>query len=222
MTSPEASVDELLTLLGGSADEQYFGEAVTKLEHALQCAWHAEQAGADEELVLAALLHDIGHLFDEDSSIRDTRVGVVNHDETGARLLLERGFSQRLARLVGGHVDAKRYLTATNASYLDRLSPASLETLRLQGGPMEAEAAGRFAQDPDLKDILRLRMWDETAKDPEWRGPGLEAYRDRLLSHLAPAASLRVAAKCRSRACFSRCDSVRHGISSSALTASTT
>ncbi|MEZ5356772.1 MAG: HD domain-containing protein [Bryobacteraceae bacterium] len=184
MTQPDAA-SEVIALLSGSAGEQYFGEAVTKLEHALQCAWHAEQAGADEELVLAALLHDIGHLLEEQDSVRDARVGVVNHDEIGERWLLARGFSPRLARLVGSHVDAKRYLTATNLSYRNRLSPASQETLRLQGGPMEIDEAERFAEQPSLNDILRLRVWDEMAKDPSWSGPGLEAYQERLVSHLA-------------------------------------
>jgi phosphonate degradation associated HDIG domain protein len=171
----------LLTETGG---EQYFGEAVTKLEHAVQCAWFAEQAGADEELILASLLHDVGHLLDVPGALSDARVGVINHDEIGAAWLLERGFSPRLAALVGGHVDAKRYLTATNESYMERLSPASQETLRLQGGPMEAEEAAAFGADPELRDKLRLRSWDEMAKDPQWRGPGIEAYRERLVKYL--------------------------------------
>lgn len=180
----EAVADEVFALLENSGGEQYFGEAVSKLGHALQCAWHAQQAGADEELVLASLLHDIGHLFDAEGTIRDERVGVVNHDEIGERWLLDRGFSPRLARLVGGHVDAKRYLTASNESYMDQLSPASRETLRLQGGPMSAAEAGQFAQEPELRDILRLRSWDEMAKDPQWTGLGLATYRDMLIRHL--------------------------------------
>ncbi len=185
--SAEAVVEEVLTLLRASGGDQYFGEAVSKLQHAEQCAWHARQAGADEELVLAALLHDIGHLFDVEGTERDERVGVVNHDEMGEQWLLARGFSERLARLVGGHVDAKRYLTATNASYMERLSAASVETLKLQGGPMSATDAAVYATEPCLKDMLRLRTWDEMAKDPGWTGPGLESYREMLLRHLARA-----------------------------------
>lgn len=180
-----AVVDEVFALLEGSGGGQYFGEAVSKLEHALQCAWHARQAKADEELVLAALLHDVGHLFDAEDTVRDPRVGVVNHDAIGARWLLERGFSERLARLVGGHVEAKRYLTATRAGYGERLSPASRETLALQGGPMAETDAAVFAAQPDMLDMLRLRAWDEMAKDPEWRGPGLEEYREMMERHLS-------------------------------------
>jgi len=147
-------------------------------------AWHARQAGADEELVIAALLHDIGHLFDEAEKVRDERVGVVNHDEMGKRWLLERGFSQRLAMLVGGHVDAKRYLTATNPGYMERLSPASVETLRLQGGPMTDEDLAAYGAQPELRDMLRLRSWDEMAKDSAWTGPDLESYRAMLIRQL--------------------------------------
>jgi phosphonate degradation associated HDIG domain protein len=178
-------IHEVFTLLTQSGGEAYFGEAVTKLEHAEQCAWCARQAGADDELVLAALLHDIGHLLEDEDAIRDENVGVVNHDKIGERWLLERGFAPRLAALVGGHVDAKRYLTATNESYLDRLSPASQATLALQGGPMSPAEAGAFAHDPALRDILRLRSWDEMAKDPQWTGPRLESYRPLLEAHLA-------------------------------------
>jgi phosphonate degradation associated HDIG domain protein len=180
----EQVANEVMSLLEHSGGEHYFGEAVTKLAHAEQCAWHAQQAGADEELVLASLLHDIGHLLDTEDAIVDERVGVVNHDDVGRRWLLDRGFSERLAVLVGGHVDAKRYLTATNASYMERLTPASQETLRLQGGPMDESSTEAFAREPELRDILRLRVWDEMAKDPNWQGPCLASYRGLLVRHL--------------------------------------
>jgi phosphonate degradation associated HDIG domain protein len=186
----DAVVNEVFEVLTKTGGDQYFGEAVTKLSHAEQCAWCAAQAGADEELVLAALLHDIGHLLEDEMAIRDERVGVVNHDELGEKWLLERGFGARLARLVGGHVDAKRYLTSTNAGYMDRLSEASKETLVLQGGPMTVEEAAEFGSEPELRDILRLRSWDEMAKDPEWDGPRLESYRGALLAYLEAAANV--------------------------------
>ena len=187
--SAQQVIDQVFALLQRSGGEEYFGEAVTKLQHAEQCAWHAQNAGADDELILASLLHDIGHLLDVEGTVRDERVGVVNHDEIGQQWLESQGFSKRLAALVGGHVDAKRYLTAVNPAYLARLSPASVETLRLQGGPMDAATAAQFAAVPELRDILRLRSWDEMAKDPDWRGPGLESYRDMLVRHLATQAT---------------------------------
>ena len=182
--TPESVAEEVLNLLASRGGGEYFGEAVTKLEHALQCAWRAREAGAGEELVLAALLHDIGHLLDAEDAIRDPRVGVVNHDAIGAAWLAARGFSPRVARLVGGHVAAKRYLTAAEPGYAERLSPASRETLALQGGPLDAASAAAFAAQDGLRDLLRLRVWDELAKDPDWRGPGLDAYRPLLLRHL--------------------------------------
>ncbi len=187
--STDQVIDEIFNLLQRSGGEEYFGEAVSKLQHAEQCAYQAQKAGGDEELILASLLHDIGHLLDVEGTIRDERVGVVNHDEIGQQWLEAHGFSKRLAALVGGHVDAKRYLTAVNPNYFARLSPASVETLRLQGGPMDAETAAHFAAVPELRDILRLRSWDEMAKDPDWQGPGLESYRDMLARHLMAQAA---------------------------------
>jgi gamma-butyrobetaine dioxygenase len=84
-------------------------------------------------------------------------------------------------------VDAKRYLTATNSAYLKRLSPASTETLALQGGPMSDSEAAAFAALPDHQDLLRLRTWDDMAKDPHWSGPDLESYREMLSRYLSGA-----------------------------------
>src|SRR5579863_3631098 len=128
----EACVDQILDLLETAGQSAYFGEPVTQLEHALECAQLARDAGSDEEMAIAALLHDIGHLL-EGEGLHHDAVGVVDHDAVGARYLLERGFSDRVAQLVSGHVAAKRYLTRTNPSYFVRLSPASLATLELQG-----------------------------------------------------------------------------------------
>jgi len=175
-------VQKVMDLLATAGHGVYFGEQVTQLEHALQCAALARAAGADEEAILAALLHDIGHLL----GVPEGPVGVIEHDEIGRNWLLERGFSKRLAALVHGHVDAKRYLTATNPEYASRLSKASLETLRLQGGPMEPDESERFRGDPLFRDMLQLRSWDEAAKVPGLDVPGLESYRDLLLRHMYP------------------------------------
>lgn len=180
----EEIVSAVFALLLDQGGEHYFGEAVTKLLHAEQCAWLAQQAGADEELILAALLHDIGHLLETDQSVRDERVGVINHDTVGQSWLLSHGFSPRVAELVGSHVDAKRYLVTANREYRERLSPASQETLRLQGGAMDPDTALMFAASAGLRDKLRLRSWDESAKDPAWRGPCVHEYREMMVRHL--------------------------------------
>jgi 2-amino-1-hydroxyethylphosphonate dioxygenase (glycine-forming) len=182
-TSREMVVDEVLRLLESSGQSAYFCEPVTQLEHALQSAQLAADAGADDETIIAALLHDIGHLF-EDEGAHHEEIGVIDHDAVGARYLCESGFSPRVAGLVSGHVAAKRYLTTANPSYLAKLSPASLATLKLQGGPMTAEEAKTFERDPLFQEKLRLRSWDEMAKRVDCAVAPLASYRGVLLAHL--------------------------------------
>jgi putative nucleotidyltransferase with HDIG domain len=153
------------------ADGQYFGEQVTQLEHALQCAHLARISGADDELVIAALLHDIGHLL-EPAGV----VGIAGHNRLGSDYLRDAGFSNRVCSLVAGHVDAKRYLTAVNPEYYARLSDASKQTLAQQGGPMSAGEIQAFENDPLLREKLRLRVWDEQAKVPGLTVATLETY----------------------------------------------
>jgi len=183
MGTHENTVEEIMTLLAGSASEAYYGEPVTQLEHGLQAAQLARDADADEETILAALLHDVGHLLGHEGRIHE-KLGVIDHDEAGAQWLRARGFSERLTALVRAHVDAKRYLVATNAGYAARLSPASTETLALQGGPMSPEEAQAFGADPMLKEKLRMRSWDEQAKIPGAAAAPLAEYRAMLLRHL--------------------------------------
>lgn len=159
-----AAGGEILTLLRESGRQAYYGEPVTQLEHALQSAQLARDAGAGDDVVVAALLHDIGHLLD-DGRLHE-QLGVIDHDRAGADFLRTRGFPEKIVSLVEGHVDAKRYLVATNPAYAARLSPASVETLKLQGGPMSAEESAAFERDPLFRDKLRLRSWDEQAKIP--------------------------------------------------------
>ena len=181
--SSEARVEQIMELLETAGQSAYFGEPVTQLEHALQCAQLARDAGGDAEMIIAALLHDIGHLLEEEG-VRHDEVGVIDHDAVGARYLRERGFSDRVAQLVSGHVAAKRYLTLTNPSYFARLSAASVATLELQGGPMTAEEASAFGRDPLFEQKLRLRSWDEQGKIAGWAAAPLSSYRDLLVAHV--------------------------------------
>src|SRR5262245_13473590 len=135
-------VEHVLNLLQ-LAQGEYFGEPVTQLEHALQCAQLARSSGADDELVIAALLHDIGHLIAEGDE-----TGSPDHDRIGANYLRQLGFSARVVELIAGHVQAKRYLTATNPDYFARLSGASKQTLAAQGGPMSPAEVESFEWDP--------------------------------------------------------------------------
>jgi phosphonate degradation associated HDIG domain protein len=168
--SPVAEITKLYRQHG---DEAYFGEDVTQLVHALQCADWAVRAGADEETIAAALLHDIGHLLEGQ---QHDAIGVIDHDRVAEVWLRERGFPERMIRLVRGHVDAKRYQVAVNPAYREKLSEASKQTLALQGGPMNEAEAAAFASDPLCGEMIRLRTWDELAKDPAAMVPGWDHY----------------------------------------------
>jgi predicted HD phosphohydrolase len=161
--------DRLLDAMARSAARRYGGEAVSELEHALQCAELARDAGADEELQLACLLHDVGRYAVNQSLVLDTtepmRAGphARGHHEVGADLIAPWA-SERVAWCVRMHADAKRYLCATEPAYVDRLSAASRHTLRLQGGVMSPSDAARFAEHRWARDALALRRWDDAAK----------------------------------------------------------
>jgi phosphonate degradation associated HDIG domain protein len=156
--------------------DDYIGEPVSQLEHAVQAAALAEAAGHDDEVILAAFLHDFGHLCCPEADSMDG-YGAVDHEKVGADHLRTLGFPERLCRLVESHVSAKRYLTFKNPAYRDRLSEASLMTLSFQGGPMSPEEAAAFEADPLFPLYLRLRTWDEQAKEEDAPLPELEHYR---------------------------------------------
>lgn len=164
-------------LFAQGGQDAYFGEPVTQIEHALQCAHLAEKAGADEETVVAAFLHDIGHLLPPDlaNGYMDG-YGTVDHERLGADYLRELGFSEKVAQLIEHHVNAKRYLVYKNAAYFDRLSEASLKTLEFQGGPMNVGEALAFETNPYFREILQVRGWDEQAKIPGLPTPDMAYY----------------------------------------------
>lgn len=146
----------------GAAD--YIGEPVSQIEHMSQAAQLAMAEGFDDEVVLAAFFHDIGHICGQGGENMGG-YGVVSHERLGADYLRRAGFSERLAKLVEYHVQAKRYLTFSQPDYYDRLSEASRRTLGYQGGVMTADEARAFEQDPLCAVSLRMRHWDEQAKD---------------------------------------------------------
>ena len=174
-----SAADRILDILETSGADQYGDEDVSQLQHALQCAHLAERSGAPAPLVAAALLHDFGHLihkFGEDAARR----GIDDRHEMLGRKYLARWFGEAVTAPVGLHVDAKRWLCATDPAYFDTLSPASVRSLELQGGPFgEAEAAAFIAQ-PYAHDALAVRRWDEQAKDPGAVTPGLGRYRPHI------------------------------------------
>ena len=181
--STEAVVDELLGLFAAHGDQRY-DEVVTQTEHALQCAALAEADGADAELVAAALLHDVGHLLLADE--RDPGEGRerdLQHEAVAGRWL-RRHFTDAVVDPVVLHVQAKRYLCAVDPRYHDGLSPGSVRSLELQGGPLDAAGVAAFEVLPRADDAARLRRWDDRAKVAAAPTPSLDQYRE-LLGGLA-------------------------------------
>src|SRR5579862_7023039 len=134
--------EEIMSFYKHHGGEEYAGEKVTQLEHMAQAAQLAEEQGYDEEVILAAFLHDIGHISEAAKGDNEMDgFGIVDHEELGAEFLREKGFSKKIARLVESHVEAKRYLTYKDPAYYANLSAASKRTLEYQGGPMTAEEA---------------------------------------------------------------------------------
>lgn len=176
-------VTRVLSPLLGAAERGYIGEPVSQLEHALQCAFLARRASASGAEVLAALLHDIGHLIAGPHALQMDGLGVLEHELIGARFLSEHGVDAQVCALVNSHVAAKRYLARRKPGYHASLSEASRGTLAFQGGPMSEQEACAFETDPQHAAMLRLRMWDEAAKRPDLDVPGLRAYIALLRDH---------------------------------------
>jgi phosphonate degradation associated HDIG domain protein len=163
------NLDTLIWWLRNRAGGLYGGEQVTQLEHALQCAALAEAEGATPELVVAALLHDIGHLSDNPDDRQHP------HSELGARLLGGM-FSPAVTEPVRLHVAAKRYLCVEDPMYWSRLSVQSKRSLEWQGGPFTVAEANDYINQPHAEDAVRLRQWDDRAKTPGKPTPSLDHF----------------------------------------------
>lgn len=170
------TIDLLFETLSRADDRDYGTDRVTQLAHALQCAHQAEQAGATSAMVAAALLHDIGHLINADDRAAFRRGEDARHEVLGARYL-EQWFGPEVTEPVALHVEAKRYLTASDPDYFDGLSSKSQQTLALQGGPFDAEEALEFRARLFADDALDLRCWDDGGKVVDASPPGLESFR---------------------------------------------
>lgn len=165
-TKAIAIADEIISLYSKHGDTEYFGESVTQLQHAFQSADLATAQNCDEEMVLAAFLHDIGHICVADHAVtKMENYGVMNHEKIGAAFLRNRKFSERLVKLVQAHVSAKRYLTFKDANYYNQLSDASKQTLVFQGGKMSHDEAILFEQDAQFAEMIAMRKIDELAKE---------------------------------------------------------
>lgn len=176
-----ASVDEVLGLYRTYANDHY-DEALTQLDHALQTAALARSEGADDALVAAALLHDVGHLLDlAQHGQRSTSTADLGHEGRGARYLAAL-FPPAVTGPIALHVRAKRYRCAVDPDYHDGLSDGSRASLVLQGGPMSADEAEAFAASPASAAAVELRRWDDGGKVEGLEMPDLDDYRPLLES----------------------------------------
>jgi phosphonate degradation associated HDIG domain protein len=176
-------MNEIRAAFARRGNETY-GEGISQLDHALQCAAFAERDGANAALVTATLLHDIGHLLhDLPADVADS--GIDTQHEASGSAWLSRHFGLAVTEPVRMHVAAKRYLATMEPGYFDRLSDASKLSLRLQGGPMTATQADTFAAEPFFADAIRLRRWDEEGKIIDYRGPSLDHFLPRVQACLA-------------------------------------
>jgi [1-hydroxy-2-(trimethylamino)ethyl]phosphonate dioxygenase len=167
--------NDIHNLFQRRGNSEYGGEAVTQLEHALQAADLAEREQAAPDLIVAALLHDIGHLLH--ALPADTPAqGVDDHHENSAGYFLKQFFPESVVAPVRMHVAAKRYLCATDPDYMETLSPPSQLSLRLQGGPMSDDEVHEFETQPFAQEAVRLRRWDDAAKIAGLPTPSLEHF----------------------------------------------
>jgi phosphonate degradation associated HDIG domain protein len=155
--------------------EEYLGEPVTMAEHMLQGAYLAEQQGEDEIIIAATLLHDIGHFTSEFGTFSMDDTHDKHHEEAGAEIV-QRFFPQLVIDCVGLHVAAKRYICATDPAYFDQLSAASIHSLKLQGGPMNAAEVAAFETNPNFREIVRVRHLDDAGKIAGMATPGFAHY----------------------------------------------
>jgi len=170
------SIDEVFSILAAGGGEAYFGEPVTVLEHSLQAAWFVQRKGGKNSLIVAALLHDLGHLLHTEGEDAASRGLDTHHEDLGAGALA-RHLPDEVLDPIRLHVAAKRYLCFAEPRYFAGLSPASVESLALQGGPMSAHEAEEFLALTHAKDAVTLRHADDAAKVHGLEVPELESYR---------------------------------------------
>ena len=173
---PAGVVAEIERLFASRGSEAYFGEAVSMLEHSLQAAHVAQRAGAPPTVILAALLHDVGHLIEAVPDDIADWVHDAQHERVGSAWLARR-FAREISEPVRLHVPAKRYLCATNPAYVARLSSASVRTLELQGGPYTPQQVAEFEREPFFREAVQVRWCDDEGKVAGLAVPGLASYR---------------------------------------------
>ncbi|KAE8141097.1 hypothetical protein BDV38DRAFT_279546 [Aspergillus pseudotamarii] len=182
--SPKEKAEYLVSSLEQHGQGDYIGESISQLEHCLQAAHNAQKSGARNELIIAALLHDIGQIIPLEST-KEVRMNLKNSAENVGRVGHERIGSEFL-RSLGFNPSVCQYLTAVNGSYYDSLSSASKKSLEFQGGPFKGAELATFDQDPLRDDMVALRLWDDAAKVPGIKDstPRAREYLSLITAHL--------------------------------------
>ncbi len=167
--------EQIELLFREKGDSEYGGESVTQLEHALQCATFALQEGASDVLVVAALLHDVGHLV---HCLPDDApdMGIDDLHESLGYDFLKTSFPEAVVAPVKMHVDAKRYLCAVDSLYESQLSEPSRLSLKLQGGMMSQEEVAAFENNPYWKEAVQIRRWDDMGKILGLKTPDIQHF----------------------------------------------
>lgn len=178
--------DEIIDLYVKYGDSNYIGEKISQSAHMIQAAMFAEEYNKDDiEMILAAFFHDIGQfveIFNKEK--QKGNLGVIDHEIVGKNYLLSKGFSSRIANLVGNHVKAKRYLVTEFPDYYDKLSEASKQTLKFQNGYMTKEEVIEFKNDSLFEDSLKIRGWDDMAKREDVEMKPIEYYKKIIINYL--------------------------------------
>jgi predicted HD phosphohydrolase len=185
----ENIVDFIGSIFERRGGEEYLGEPVTMGQHMLQGATLAEQNEEPDEIVVGALLHDIGHFTSEFGTFSMDDTEDRYHENAGAALL-ENFFPSVITDCCRYHVAAKRYLCATDPKYFNKLSDASVHSLNLQGGPMSEAEIINFKRNPNLKQILTVRLYDDAAKVPKMATPSFRHFAPlvhKMLNNFVPA-----------------------------------
>ena len=176
-------MDKILELYKNFGDSEYLGEDVSKTVHMIQAAYAAEKNNESDYVILACLLHDIGHFLENDNM---NGLGVIEHGKVAGEYLRELGMDEKVCILVENHVTAKRYLVSKNDDYYEKLSDASKKTLEYQGGRMSLEEMEIFENNIDFRDILRIRYYDDNGKQVGAEIPDLSHYYDLIKKYLNP------------------------------------
>ena len=157
-----------------------YDEDLAQMEHAVQCANLARNAGADDSLIVACLLHDVGHLLELERVSGAPKHDIDDDHEARGAAFLARAFASAVTGPIALHVAAKRYLCTVEPDYHRSLSPASVRSLTLQGGSMTSAEAARFKSNPAAMRAVELRRWDDLAKNRSPIGLSFDDFADEI------------------------------------------